>query len=150
MYSAGGNSARTLQKAYLTGNETEDLLVTNSQNNRVKILFKEPDIDKNRTSFTGETKFQNVDLAVTPTSVLPMRLNVMVQQGFVFFNRGSLEPIPVMFAPSAIFNVTKTPDTNDSTYNADCSLREAVLAANGAAGADNDYIYTERNSSIND
>jgi CSLREA domain-containing protein len=39
-------------------------------------------------------------------------------------------------AHSAVFTVTKTTDTNDGNCNADCSLREAVIAANGAAGAD--------------
>lgn len=37
-------------------------------------------------------------------------------------------------APSALtLNVTKTTDTNDGVCNADCSLREAVAAANAAA-----------------
>ncbi len=39
-------------------------------------------------------------------------------------------------APSATFTVTKTADTNDGVCNADCSLREAIIAANAAAGAD--------------
>ncbi len=139
VYSSGGNSARVLQKAYLTGNETDDLLVTDSQNNRVQILFKEPNTDKNRTSFTSETKFQNVDFAVSPAAVLPMRLNVMGQQGFVFFSKGSLEPIPVIAAPSATFTVTTTTDENNGACSAagtGCSVREAINAANGAAGAD--------------
>lgn len=37
---------------------------------------------------------------------------------------------------SATFTVTKTADSNDGTCDADCSLREAVSAANGAAGDD--------------
>ena len=32
--------------------------------------------------------------------------------------------------------VTKTADTNDGTCDADCSLREAIVAANAAGGAD--------------
>ena len=136
VYSLSGNSARTLQKAYITGNETDDLLVVDSNNNRVEILFKEPTTDKNRTSSTSETKLQDVNFAASPAAVLPMRLNVMGQQGFVLFSKSSLEPITVTAAPSATFTVTKTADTNDGACNADCSLREAVVAANGAAGAD--------------
>jgi CSLREA domain-containing protein len=41
---------------------------------------------------------------------------------------------PTVF--SATFTVTKTADTNDGTCDADCSLREAVAAANAAAGED--------------
>ena len=132
----GDNSVKMLRKAYITGNETEDLMVVNPQSKRVQILFKEPNTDEDRISYTGETKFQNVDFAEAPAAVLPMRLNVMGQQGFVFFSKGSLEPTPVMVAPNATFPVSKTPDTNDGTCNADCSLREAVVAANTAGGAD--------------
>src|SRR3990172_12560377 len=43
------------------------------------------------------------------------------------------EPQP---ASAASFGVTKTADTADGTCDADCSLREAITAANAAAGAD--------------
>jgi CSLREA domain-containing protein len=39
-------------------------------------------------------------------------------------------------AQAVTFTVTKTSDTNDGTCDADCSLREAVQAANNLAGAD--------------
>ena len=39
-------------------------------------------------------------------------------------------------AYAATFVVTKTADTADGTCDADCSLREAIIAANAAAGAD--------------
>jgi CSLREA domain-containing protein len=136
VYSLGANPARALQKAYITGNETDDLLVTDSNSNRVQILFKEPNYDADRTAFTGETKLQRLYFADAPVAVSPMRLNVMGQQGFVFFGKGSLEPTAVMVAPNATFTVTKTADTNDGTCNADCSVREAINAANAAAGAD--------------
>ena len=42
-----------------------------------------------------------------------------------------LLPIQVQ---AATFTVTKTADTNDGSCNADCSLREAIVAAN-ALGA---------------
>ena len=37
---------------------------------------------------------------------------------------------------AATFMVTKTADTNDGACNADCSLREAITAANATPGAD--------------
>lgn len=40
---------------------------------------------------------------------------------------GALMPLRVQ---AAVFNVTKTADTNDGVCNADCSLREAIVAAN--------------------
>jgi CSLREA domain-containing protein len=39
-------------------------------------------------------------------------------------------------APAATFTVTKTADTYDTVCDSDCSLREAIVAANGLAGAD--------------
>ncbi|HEX9823395.1 MAG TPA: choice-of-anchor Q domain-containing protein, partial [Actinomycetota bacterium] len=46
--------------------------------------------------------------------------------------------IAVVAAPAsaAVFSVTKTDDTADGTCDGDCSLREAINAANAAAGAD--------------
>ena len=43
---------------------------------------------------------------------------------------------------AATFLVSKTADTNDGTCDADCSLREAVIAANAAAGADTIVLPT--------
>ncbi|MGB5623761.1 MAG: choice-of-anchor Q domain-containing protein [Gammaproteobacteria bacterium] len=37
---------------------------------------------------------------------------------------------------AATFNVTKTADTNDGNCDADCSLREAIIAANALSGSD--------------
>src|SRR5262249_3184935 len=39
-------------------------------------------------------------------------------------------------ALAATFTVTKTADTNDGVGNSDCSLREAISAANATLGAD--------------
>ena len=39
-------------------------------------------------------------------------------------------------AQAATLQVTKTQDSNDGTCNADCSLREAIIAANATAAAD--------------
>ena len=136
VYAVQNNPSGLLRKAYLSGYETEDLMIVNQSEKRVEVLFKEPNRDENRSSFTGETKIQTVDFARTPASVLPMRLNVMGQQGFVVYDQGNIEPTTVMVAPNVNFTVTKTVDTNDGACNGDCSLREAVVAANAAAGPD--------------
>jgi CSLREA domain-containing protein len=57
----------------------------------------------------------------------------MGQQGIVALENGKFEPTSVMFVPNATFTVSKGADTNDGVCNADCSLREAIVAANGAA-----------------
>ncbi|HEU4759484.1 MAG TPA: choice-of-anchor Q domain-containing protein [Dehalococcoidia bacterium] len=48
----------------------------------------------------------------------------------------ALFSLPAGPALGATFTVTKTADTNDGACNVDCSLREAVVAANAAGGAD--------------
>lgn len=42
---------------------------------------------------------------------------------------------PLALGADATFIVTKTQDTNDGSCDSDCSLREAVIAANGSPGA---------------
>ncbi len=44
------------------------------------------------------------------------------------------EPLAATVLPSAVFAVTKTEDTDDGSCDHDCSLREAVLAANASPG----------------
>ena len=57
----------------------------------------------------------------TPRFLFPF-LFVLVLAAFV--------PLPSASAGGDVFVVTKTADTNDGLCNADCSLREAVVAAN--------------------
>jgi len=130
------NSAPLLQKSYITGNSTEDLLVVNPTSGKVQVIFKEPNYEPNALSFSGDTKIENVGFSRSPIAAMPVRLNVMGQQGIVVLENAKLEPTPIMLAPNATFTVTKTADTADGACNADCSLREAKVAANGAAGAD--------------
>ena len=49
---------------------------------------------------------------------------------------GALAVASIDTAHGATFAVTKTADTNDGTCDSDCSLREAIVAANAAADAD--------------
>ncbi len=43
---------------------------------------------------------------------------------------------PPQVARADVFAVTKTADTNDGACDADCSLREAIIAANALPGSD--------------
>jgi large repetitive protein len=52
---------------------------------------------------------------------------------FVFF---AISGLQTERALAATFTVTKTADTNDGVCNSDCSLREAISAANASPGAD--------------
>jgi CSLREA domain-containing protein len=48
---------------------------------------------------------------------------------------GSGQTVAFSVATAAVYNVTKTDDTFDGVCDADCSLREAIQAANAVAGA---------------
>ena len=62
-----------------------------------------------------------------------MRLRALVIRGLVILI--ALTAVPGQ-AQAATLAVTKTDDTNDGVCDADCSLREAIFAANALAGAD--------------
>jgi CSLREA domain-containing protein len=68
--------------------------------------------------------------------------------GFLLFILLAVFILSATMAHAATFNVTKFADTNDGACDADCSLREAVIAANADAAADTielmagEYILT--------
>lgn len=132
---ANGQISVHVQRARLTGYGTDDLLVADQIAQKVQVLFKEP-AEENTQSFTKPTQVETVTFGSAPTAIVPMRLNAMAQEGFAVMQDGQTEPTSIVAAPAATFTVTKTFDTNDGVCNADCSLREAVRAANAGAGAD--------------
>jgi len=62
--------------------------------------------------------------------------SLMWQVGDMRLFLAALLACTVGSAGAATFNVTKTTDTADGACNADCSLREAVVAANLSSGGD--------------
>lgn len=56
--------------------------------------------------------------------------------GIILLVLVALNLVPARPVYAATFTVTKTADTNDGTCDADCSLREAIGAANASPGAD--------------
>ncbi len=52
----------------------------------------------------------------------------------IYTNASTVKPLQTAYAAS--FTVTKTNDTNDGTCDTDCSLREAIIAANANPGGD--------------
>lgn len=88
---------------------------------------------------TGETMAQPRDLPALEGAqvVLPVRMNDDSQPDLVVFREGSTEPVVLLTAPTATFTVTSTADTDDGLCDsADCTLREAITAANTSPGSD--------------
>src|SRR4051794_34618569 len=59
------------------------------------------------------------------------------------------ETLNSVLLPPAVFTVTKTADTNDGVCNADCSLREAIRAANADVTANASIINLQPASTYN-
>src|SRR5258706_284594 len=75
----------------------------------------------------------DVTSAPVAVTVLPRKLNG--ERDLVLLGSDQSAGSIIPQAPTVIFNVSKIADTNDGTCNADCSLREAVVAANAAPGS---------------
>src|SRR2546422_2384548 len=72
-----------------------------------------------------------------PVAALPMRLNGDALTDLVALQKGQSSPSVLHTEASQTFTVNSTADTDDGTCNAaNCTLREAINAANTNAGAD--------------
>ena len=134
--SASVSSGRTplLMPMLASGQQSVDLLAVDTAKRSVNISYRTDGITMSPETVTRESV--SIGTVGEPRAVLPMRLNVHSRPSLVTLEEGSFEPTFIFVAPEAVFTVTKTADTADGLCNADCSLREAVIAANSAAGLD--------------
>jgi CSLREA domain-containing protein len=135
------HSQPLLTAVLASGQQSVDLLTLNPAARQINISYRTDGIlygaDGLRLAPQAATR-KAVSFADEgePIAVLPMRLNLHSRPSLVVLQKGRLEPALLFFAPTTTFMVTKTADTSDGACNADCSLREAVIAANAAGGAD--------------
>ncbi|MDX2032617.1 MAG: CSLREA domain-containing protein [Blastocatellia bacterium] len=120
--------------ARLSGQQAEDLLVGDGAGFQILSTREERPADGGIVYARAARAAARLGTDET-VAILPMRLNVMGQPGLVYLEAKKF-PITAPAAPAAVFSVTKTTDTNDGACNADCSLREAIRAANASLGAD--------------
>ncbi|MBL0164967.1 MAG: Ig-like domain repeat protein [Xanthomonadales bacterium] len=116
----------TLVRANLAGQETDDLIVVDSLNQTLKVLTMEG----------AQRKRYSVNSTSEPVAVLAIPTSSFALPSLIVLGKGAVAASILPSATSATFNVSKTADTNDGVCNADCSLREAIGAANVSAGAD--------------
>jgi CSLREA domain-containing protein len=126
LHGRGNNSspAAMLVAAKVSALAKTDLLIADS---RLHIF--------NHASQDAES-IASYDMAGEVVAVLPMRLNQDALSDLVILNRNSLAPSLLVTAPNATFTVNSTADTDDGACNANCTLREAIKAANNTPGAD--------------
>ncbi|MGB4859684.1 MAG: IPTL-CTERM sorting domain-containing protein [Dokdonella sp.] len=121
-----GAGGAFLQSARLSGGEADDLLVGDRLDQSITVLTREGEAHKR----------SELILDKTPIALLSLQDSAFVRPSLVLLQNGAAAPFVVPSVPLATFSVSKTADTNDGVCNADCSLREAIVAANAAAGAD--------------
>ena len=137
-------AAPVLMRANLSGQNTDDILLLDSQTGEVKILYtQEPEKQGDEAvSFAGERAVYSLEATSEPMAMLSMPLNIFVRPGLVILQDGKTVPSFVPSAPTGIYNVDRTDDTNVAAAQGctaagnDCSLRGAITKANGASGAD--------------
>lgn len=135
---ADSTGAPLIFAARLSGEAADDLVALDAETQRIKIFAVDAPqpVNGEFVSFGGERVELALPMENAPVAALSMRTSLFVRPGLVVLREGDTTAQIVPSAPSATFTVTKTADTNDGACNADCSLREAHVAANGAAGAD--------------
>jgi|CXWL01.1.fsa_nt_gi CSLREA domain-containing protein len=115
-----------LFSARLSGNASDDLVIVDALTMSLQILSK-----------SGDTRsVSKVAATSAPVAAIAMQTSSFVLNSLISLGAGAQAASVLPSAPLATFTVSKTADTNDGTCNADCSLREAIGAANALAGAD--------------
>jgi uncharacterized repeat protein (TIGR01451 family) len=126
--SAAGAALPTLIALRLSGVAKDDLLVVDRATRRLHLLMNQAadsSVSTSSMSLAGA-----LDVEGEPTAVLAMRLNSDALDDLVILRDGASLPSILTTAPLATFTVT---NTNDSGAG---SLRQAIISANSAAGAD--------------
>ncbi len=120
-----GQGAKLL-RANLAGQASDDLIVVDSLAQTLNVLTVEK----------SQRKSYLVSASSSPVAALAIPTSSFVLPSLIVLGDGAVAPSVLPSVPLAVFTVTKTADTNDGACNADCSLREAISAANASAGAD--------------
>ena len=147
------NTAQTIGKfpganhmicARVSGRSADDLLILNGPGNQLQILTSDgPDAS---VEAGGATKGSTVspirlagsfDLQGEPIALLPMRLNPSPINDLVILQSGHVAPAVLKRQAAATFIVNQADDHDDGLCDGgDCTLREAINAANASPGAD--------------
>jgi len=122
------SQARVLMRAKTSSMAGDDLLVLDQS--QLQIFSNVAKDDATTT---------NLQASSDPVAVLPMRLNSDALTDLVVMQKGSSAPGVIKTEAAQTFIVNSTADTTDgqcTTAPNGCTLREAITAAQGNAGAD--------------
>jgi CSLREA domain-containing protein len=133
-----------LVRARVSSAPTDDVLVLDPESRRAHVLTSVASVVTSTQEF-GEDSF-SLSVRALPlaegaiVAVLPMRLNADALTDLVVLREGAAEPEGLITIASLTFTVNTTGDNDDGSCDSppigDCSLREAILAANSNPGPD--------------
>lgn len=129
--------ATQLVCARVSTGPADDLVILNRDGHSLHIQktgLAELSRSAHSSSVRAGTSF---DLAGAPSAVLPMRLNADALSDLVVLQGGGSAPVILKTTAPQTFTVNKADDHDDGICDSgDCTLREAINAANGNSGAD--------------
>lgn len=137
--SGGASSQPVLFSTRISALPSDDLVVMNHATRQLQIVYKEgpkrddmqvaaKSVGRSSVSFGADGEI---------VAALPMRMNVDGRPGLVVMSSGKEAPSFFMPMSASTFTVTRADDPSPNGCLAgDCSLREAVIAANANPGAD--------------
>jgi hypothetical protein len=135
--SLGAGQAPLVFRTRVSINGADDVMVLNAFSGRLT-LISHPDLPPGAQTFLpGQVSLR--PYSGTPIMALPMRVNVDGRPGVMALHRGEIAPSMIMPIPDPTYTVNRTDDPTPaspitSACNGvanDCSLREAILRANG-------------------
>src|SRR6185503_3437032 len=123
----------------ISAQPTDDKLIMNPAAGRVQVMYKPgPKAEDDQVSPQSvERSSVAIEADGELVAALPMRLSVDGRPGLVVLGKGQTSPGFFVPLVATTFTVTRSDDPAPSgCVVGDCSLREAVIAANANAGAD--------------
>jgi hypothetical protein len=126
-----------LTHAKISSGETDALMVVNGAQQNLDVVHQVSDKEAAVASTSvGEVSTASLDVSGTPTAMITLSQKVNGVRDMVVLTQESANAVFVPIEPSAVFGVTTTSDhaPDGSCSVADCTFREAVIAANAVAG----------------
>jgi CSLREA domain-containing protein len=135
----GAATQALLVHGKISSGETNALMVVNETQQALQVVHQVRAQENLQDVQVGDLSTTTLDATDTPTAVvaLPKKLNGV--RDLVMLQDSKPMPISINIGPLATFGVNTTSDhAPDGACNAapDCTLREAVIAANASAGPD--------------
>jgi CSLREA domain-containing protein len=142
---SGGAAQGLLTHAKISSGQTNALMVLNEAQRKLEVLHQvgSKTVTSKRgtlsASATTDVSTTSLDVSGTPVASITMPKKLNGSRDIVVLTQESANAVFVPIEPSATFTVNTTSDhAPDGACNAspDCTLREAVIAANSTAGPD--------------